>query len=133
MRNILITCLLFAGFSASLAQGEEIKVSALSPHSTIGILGKPLGTRIVIAGVETVGMEPSVKVAEMDGHALAKSVTIVVKGKLKLQKGIRYKLEGYETGYFGGKPDWVSPKAQQSFTFHSYFVVTKVLEPASKP
>jgi hypothetical protein len=128
-----IIMLLLAAYSVFPARGEDIKASELTPHQVIGVLGKPLGTRIVISGVETVGMAPSLRVTETDGRAITNAVTIVVKGSLKLQKGIHYKLEGYESGAFEGLPGWVAPNAQQFFSFHSFFIVTKILEPANKP
>jgi hypothetical protein len=133
MRNLTISLMLLAGFSASPAPGDDIKTPDLAACRVIGTLGKPLGTRIVISGFETVGMEPSLQVAEIDGRATTNAVTIVVQGSLKLQKGIRYKLEGYESGAFGGIPEWVSPNPQQCFAFHSFFVVTRVLQTANEP
>jgi hypothetical protein len=106
------------------------------PARVTGLLGKPLGTRMIIDGVmaERVMLANPLAVSEIDGHTLKEPVSIQIRGKVQIQKGTRYRLEGYESGEFAGPPDWLlgDTVAQQPFQFYSFFVVTKVIEPKSK-
>lgn len=133
MRNsILLLALLTAGlFSATAA---EVRVENLHPANVIGLLGKPLGTRRVVSGVlaENVLLANPLAVTEVDGSLLKHFTSIEVRGKVQIRKGIRYRLEGYESGEFSGPPDWVAPQAQQPFQFRSFFVVTQVIETRPK-
>jgi|WetSurMetagenome_2_1015567.scaffolds.fasta_scaffold243736_2 hypothetical protein len=107
----------------------------LNPPSRVtGCLGKPLGTRMTIAGIfdEHVMMANPLEVSETDGKALKNKVSIAIRGKLQIKKGVHYRLEGYEAGEFSGPPpNSESPPAQQPFQYRSFFVVTKVIEPKS--
>lgn len=111
----------------------ETKVSDLDPAKVIGRLSKPIGTRMVIEGVfaKPVNVDHPLNVLAVDGQALKQPVRIDIRGKLTIQRGTSYRLEGYESGGFDGSPEWLQHD-QESFGFHSFFVVTKVLEPKSK-
>ena len=52
-------------------------------------------------------------VSEIDGQPLKDNARVEIRGKLQIQKGVRYRLEGYEAGGFSGPPLWLSPEAQQ--------------------
>ena len=111
----------------------DSKVSDLNPAKVIGILNKHLGTRMVIEGVyaeRTMTTNP-LKVSAIEGQPLKQPVIIEIRGKVTIQGRTPYRLEGYECGEFDRTPEWVG-HAQVSFGFHSFFVVTKVMEPKSK-
>ena len=111
----------------------DIPVSdLLQVENIIGVLGKPLGTRTVITGVEHPTLLPNpLAVAQVDGHALPNGAIIEVRGNVKLREGVRYRLEGYEAGEFTGSPMWLHPNIQQPFQYRPYFVVTRVLGAAA--
>ena len=108
---------------------QAISVRELSPVRIIGFLGKPLGTRTTISGVLAEGVKVSfpLAVSGIDGHPTKGPFYIEVRG-VQLQKGMRFRLEGYESGEFAGPPPWSAPWAQQPFQYRSFFVVTKVIE-----
>lgn len=133
MRNLICILQLIICFSVFQTSGADTRVSELRPHNIIGVLGKPLGTRTVISGIGAVGMNPTLKISEIDGRSITNAVTLAIRGRLDLEKGNHYKFEGYESGGFEGIPTWVAPNAQQGFTFHSFSIVTKVIEHGSKP
>ncbi len=89
---------------------------------------------MTIAGVfvENVMLANPMAVSEIDGRPLKDSARIEIRGRLQIQKGVHYRLEGYEAGEFSGSPSWLSPEAQQPFQYHGFFVVTKVIEPKQK-
>ena len=89
---------------------------------------------MIIAGSfpEDVMLANPMAVSEIDGRPLKDSARIEIRGKFQIQKGVHYRLEGYEAGEFSGSPSWLSPEAQQPFQYHSFFVVTKVIDPRSK-
>jgi len=133
------TIAIFAVLTLSLCSLAiaETSVSDLNPPSRVkGRLGKPLGGRLVIEGVlaERVMMGNPLLVSVVDGEAVKQPVAIEIHGKVQIEKGKQYRLEGYESGAFGGPPDWTVGESipQQPFQFYSFFVVTKVLEPKSK-
>jgi hypothetical protein len=64
---------------------------------------------------------------------LAEPVKIDLVGGEQLQPGITYKLEGFEAGGFTGYPEWVGQNAQQDFGYVPYFVVTRTVQPATRP
>jgi hypothetical protein len=66
-------------------------------------------------------------VEQVDGVPAASGSIIEIRG-LKMKSGIRYTLEGYESGEFGGHPSWSAPTAQQLFTYRRAFIVTKALK-----
>ena len=73
-------------------------------------------------------------VSSVNGKPLKRPVAIEIQGKVQIQKGKQYRLEGFESGAFSGPPDWTVGDSvpQQPFQFHSCFVVTKVLETTAK-
>ena len=127
-----IVCI-FALLGLSVAlPAAETSVSDLNPPARVtGSLGKPLGSRLVVEGVmaERVMLDNPLLVSAVNAKPLKQPVAIQVQGKVQIQKGKQYRLEGYESGAFSGPPDWTvgDGLAQQSFQFHSFFVVTKVL------
>ena len=134
MRTIITLCSVLTLCLCSLVTAETNVRDLNPPARIIGCLGKPLGTRMTIDGVlaERVMLINPLTVSEIDGHMLKEPVSIQIQGKVKIQKGTRYRLEGYETGEFANPPSWLEPGAQQYFSFYSVFVVTKVIEPKSK-
>ena len=134
MRTIIILCLIVTFWVPSFAMAET-KVGDLNPPVRVtGRLGKPLGTRVVVEGVlaERTMLVNPLEVTAIDGQTLKQPVSIQIRGKVQIQRGTRYRLEGYESGEFAGPPSWLAPEAQQPFQFYSVFVVTKVIEPSSK-
>jgi hypothetical protein len=130
----IITVLTLSLFSLTLA---ETSVRDLNPPSKVsGSLGKPLGSRMVIEGVmaERVMLGNPLLVSAVDGKPIKEAVAIEINGKVQVQKGTQYRLEGYESGAFSGPPDWTVGDSvpQQPFQFHSFFVVTKVIEQKEK-
>ncbi|MBI3880001.1 MAG: hypothetical protein HY301_08035 [Verrucomicrobia bacterium] len=113
----------------------ETSVRDLNPPARVtGCLGKPLGTRMIIDGVFARALLANpLKVSETDGRTLKQPVVIMIRGEVQIRKGTRYRLEGYESGEFGGPPMWLTGDIlpQQPFQFYSFFVVTKVI--ALKP
>lgn len=98
----------------------------------IGRLGKPLGSRTVIGGTQSTKasmLANPFDVLEVDGRSVSNVVIIEIRGNASIQSGIRYKLEGYESGGFESSPTWLVPEIQQPFQFRSFFIVTKVVEP----
>ncbi len=127
-----VTALTFLLCSAAIAQTS---VRDLNPPSKVtGCMGKPLGTRVTIAGAlaERTMLVNALTVSEIDGQPVKDAVSLEIRGNLRIQKGVRYRLEGYESGEFSAAPEWVAPAAQQPFQFRSYFVVTKIIEPKSE-
>jgi hypothetical protein len=115
----------------------EIGVSDLNPPARVtGSLGKPLGSRLVVEGVlaERVMLANPLLVSSVNAKPLKQPVAIEIQGKVQIQKGKQYRLEGYESGAFSGPPAWTVGDSvpQQPFQFHSTFVVTKVLETTAK-
>jgi hypothetical protein len=112
---------------------NSLAVTDLNPSEVIGRLGKPLGEREVVVG--SFGgnnmLANPLAISEVNGATL-KPVTFEIRGDVKIEKGVTYHLEGYESGEFSGTPDCIGPGVQQSFQFHNFFVVTKVIEPKSK-
>jgi hypothetical protein len=108
---------------------DPIRASELNPHAVIGVLGKPLGSRLVIGGIrgERAMVTNSLALQEIDGARRDGPLIIEIRG-VQLRTGVRYKLEGYESGQFAGPPSWYQPGAQAIFTYHAFFVVTKVIE-----
>ena len=115
----------------------ETSVRDLNPPSRVtGSLGKPVGSRMVIEGVmaERVKLGNPLLVSAVDGKPIKEAAAIEIRGKVQVQKGTQYRLEGYESGAFSGPPDWSAGVSapQQPFHFHSFFVVTKVIEQKEK-
>jgi hypothetical protein len=136
MRTILTLCSVIALCLAPIATADT-SVADLNPPSRVkGRLGKPLGSRLVIEGVlaERVMMGNPLLVSVVDDEALKQPVAIEIHGKVQIEKGKQYRLEGYESGAFDSSPDWTAGESipQQPFQFYSFFVVTTVLEPKSK-
>ncbi|MCX6878343.1 MAG: hypothetical protein NTW21_31695 [Verrucomicrobia bacterium] len=130
-----IASLFVAALALCSLAGAESNVRDLNPPAKVtGYLGKPLGTRMTIAGVfaEDVMLTNPMAVSEIDGQPLKDNARIEIRGKLQIRKGVRYRLEGYEAGEFSGPPSWLSPAAQQPFQYRSFFVVTKVIDPVER-
>ena len=109
----------------------ELHVSELIRSRPIGLLGQPLGTRLTVEGEwADVILSNPLRITAVDGHDLQPAMTLDV-SDLDLKRGVRYRLEGYETGAWVGPPDWLSPEAQASFQYRASFVVAKVIEQAS--
>ena len=83
---------------------------------------------------ERVMLSNPLLVSSVNGQGLKQPAAIEIQGKVQIHKGKQYRLEGYESGAFSGPPDWTVGGGipQQPFQFHSYFVVTKVLETTGK-
>ncbi len=132
-----IVCIFtFLALSVALPAAET-GVSDLNPPARVtGSLGKPLGSRLVIEGVlaERVMLANPLLVTAVNAKPLKQPVAIKIQGKVQVQKGKQYCLEGYESGAFSGPPDWTVGDSlpQQPFQFHSFFVVTKVFETTAK-
>ncbi len=110
----------------------ETSVRDLNPPARVsGVLRKPLGTRMIITGIlaERVMLVYPLAVSQIDGQVIKDKVSIEIRGKPQIKQGVNYRLEGYESGGFSGPPSWLSPEAQQPFQYHSFFIVTKVIEP----
>jgi len=133
MKTMLLPWMLCCAGACALAE-PAISVTDLQPYNVKGLLGKPLGSRTIIAGRFTIAMLSNpLKVTEIDSTAVTNSIVISISGKVEskeihLKKGVSYRFEGYESGEFGSAPGWLAPGAQQPFQFYSFFVVTKVLE-----
>lgn len=108
--------------------GQQINAKEIAPGRIIGFLGKPLGTRTTIDGVlaDGVMLANGLAISGIDGHAIDNDSRYMEVRGMRLEKGVRYRLEGYESGEFAGLPGWSNPGAQQPFQYHSFFVVTKV-------
>jgi len=98
-----------------------------------GILGKQVGTQIVIQGeYDYEAKSPNMFwVNAIDQIRRGAALPIEVRG-VQLHKGIHYKLEGYEAGEFSGDPTWLHSD-KQPFQYKSFFVVTKMIEPTTIP
>lgn len=98
-----------------------------------GILGKQLGTQIVIEGeYDYEAKSPNMFwVNAIDQIWRGAALPIVVRG-VQLHKGIHYKLEGYEAGEFSGDPTWLHSD-KQPFQYKNLFVVTRMIEPKAIP
>lgn len=130
MKTLILIGFISFVASVSFSDSDQIQVSDLP--TVIGRLGKPLGDRIVIAGVpssKAILVANPFDVSEIDGKAAAKLITIELRGRVTLQSGTHYKFEGYESGGFEGDPTWLNSKVQQPFGFRSFFIITKVVEP----
>ena len=134
MRTHITVCFIIILGLSSIGRAET-RVEDLNPPSkVIGLLGKPLGTRLVVYGVQAkcVMLANPLTVSEVDGKMLKDPVCMEIRGKFQVTKDTPYRLEGYEAGEFSGPPNWLAPEIQQPFQYRSYFVVTKVIEPKPK-
>jgi hypothetical protein len=132
MKKLIITATLAATLAlATLHAADapvllpELPVAALNPPAKIkGLLGKPLGTRLIIDGTYNIQMMTNARVTSVDGVPLDKPIAINLRTKLPVEEGKAFHLEGYESGAFEGEPGWVAPGAQQNFQFYKFFIVT---------
>jgi hypothetical protein len=118
--------------SVSFSSSDRIHVSDLRSMTVIGSLGKPLGSRLVIAGAlptKLLMLANPLDVLEIDGRVITNTVIIEIRGRVNIGRGTHYKLEGYESAGFEGPPMWLNPEVQQPFQLRSFFFVTKVIEP----
>ena len=118
-----------------VASGEPqivlITVSQLQQQPPIGLIGKPLGSRVIVEGVVGRAMMANpFSIARVDNKALPQPVLLDIRGIKPLKPGIRYKFEGYETGEFSGVPGWAASIQDQCiFGYRGLFVVTRTIEP----
>ena len=112
----------------SFSTPRKIQVNKLQ---AAGVLGKPLGTRVVITGLtvwDNMHGGSMVAVTEVDGQKLTNSVTMQIR-EVQLRRNTPCKIEGYESGGFSNSPQWVKPWAAVDFRWENFFVATKILEP----
>ncbi|MDX9973824.1 MAG: hypothetical protein RBU21_12645 [FCB group bacterium] len=120
------------------AEDEAPKFSVrqfASGRNVIGVLGQPIGSRLVVEGEAPAShfkQGNELAVSTVNGVALPSAVNIEINRRsLPILSGIRYKLEGYETGSFEGAPDWLPPPVPQLvFSWRSRFALFRVIEPA---
>lgn len=101
-----------------------------------GVLGKRLGTRVVIDGeYDHEDKLPNLLwIDAVDRVYRGAVLPIEIRGTpIKLRKGAHYKLEGYESGEFTGDPAWLFSSGKQSFQYRSFFVVSRAIEPVDEP
>ena len=103
----------------------------LQERQIIGLLGKPLGSKVTVEGTRPKNalLENPLAVTKVDGQPLQEIVRLEVKHSAELKVGTRYTLEGYESGGFAGDPEWVNARLQQPFQYRPTFVVIRVIEP----
>lgn len=121
--------------STAAEEEKPIQVAQLiAGPRPIGLLGKPLGNRVVLVGTlaEHVMLSNPLAVASVDGQKLPKVVNIESSGLKDMKPAVTYKVEGYESGGYWGDPEWLSPGVQQPFQYHAKFVVTHVIDPPRK-
>ena len=110
------------------AHNRSLNVSEFRYQMPIGLLGSRLGSRLVVEAVRSHAlMSNPIKVMVVNMTPLREGVVLDSSGIRNLRDGVRYQLEGYETGEFSGYPGWVNPNAQQPFQYRPGFVVTRVL------
>jgi len=130
MKALPILCGVAFATVICFAASRQIHVTELRETTVIGLLGKPLGSRTVIAGswADFAMTANPLTIVEVDGSTLSNAVAIEIRG-VPLRRGTRYKIEGYESGEYYCDPRWVRPDAQAYFQWHSFFVATKLIEP----
>ncbi len=134
---LLVVCIAVMVLAATPSgAGEDAKpiyVSQLEERRPIGLLGKPLGDRLTVAGTRVEGgmIANPLAIEKVDGLSIPKPITLETSGA-ELKPAVAYQLEGYETGGFQGEPGWHAPDAQQPFTYHPSFIITRVIQPAAK-
>ncbi len=108
-------------------EGQKVQI--------IGLLGKPLGDKIQIAGVapsRPAMMSNPIEVSGIDGKKLNQTIQIEVNGQMQIENGFSYTIVGYESGAFNSAPDWTTPPnepaPQQNFQFKTFFIPVKVIE-----
>ena len=135
MRTHINLCLILILGLSSVARAET-RVEDLNPPSNVkGLLGKPLGTRVIIYGILAEGAKDgnSLAVSEVDGQKLASPINIMIRSGISIQKGVQYRFEGIESGmFFGNAPDKRRDNDPSPFRFVSFFEVTHVIEPTAK-
>ena len=111
-----------------------------------GVLTNTLGHYLTVEGVQTEATwqdQYLLKVEKLNGARLKKPIVIMIKN-MKLDKGQRYVLKGYENGMMIGTPPAMSEAAketgrptsdepgtgmQAAWQWSVHFVVLKVVEP----
>lgn len=128
-----IAVALHAAVKMPATEPSSLLVSQLVGARPIGLLGKPLGSRLVVQGAmaQHVMLANPVSIESADGQPLKERVSIEVSG-CDLKPDVGYELEGYESGAFQGEPEWHNPMVQQPFQYRPSFVVTRVIKPAAK-
>lgn len=104
------------------------KVSDILLKPPMGLLGEPLGTRLMVEGEKGMPalLRNHITIDSVDGDVI--DVRAIEVDGADIQEGVRYTLEGYESGGFSGPPRWLAPAVQQPFQYRPRFVVTKVIE-----
>jgi hypothetical protein len=113
----------------------QVHVSQFLGELPIGLLGKPLGSKVVVEGkrAEEVLNENPLAITSVDGQPLKEIAKLELPHFEQLKPKTRYVLEGYESGSFAGEPTWHNSRVQQSFQYRPTFVVTRVIEPKKEP
>lgn len=113
----------------------QVHVSQFLGEPPIGLLGKRLGSKVVVEGkrAEEVLNENPLAVTIVDGQPLKEIAKLELPHFEQLKPKTPYVLEGYESGSFAGEPTWHNSRVQQSFQYRPTFVVTRVIEPKKEP
>ena len=138
---LLLSCVVIAGLIAVIVflptlRRRTVTVTNVSQlayrQAPIGLLGKPLGQKIVVHGTWARALlRNPITIDQVDGRPLAHVVTLEV-SNLDIKEDMHYELEGYESGAFAGAPQWAMPEVQQPFQYRPSFIVTRVIEPAAE-
>jgi hypothetical protein len=125
----MITAFVFTATLLSAADTVGASDLSFGRVTVIGVLGKPLGSRLVLTGRkgERTMSPNTMAVLEVDGRPASADTVIEIRG-LPVKAGVRYTLEGYEAGEFAGPASWHQPGAQGIFGYRPFFVVTKVVK-----
>jgi hypothetical protein len=131
--SLLVALLVSAAAMTSFAQAPQtIGIPAANLNGQIriiGLLGKPLGEKVTIAGkFKSIKLPNPLEVAMIDGKPLDKPVVVDVQGA-KIKPGVNYTLIGYETGGYTSTPEWAADDPPAGiYEFSTWFVVVKVVE-----
>ncbi len=130
---VIVAASAFSERQVSLATEAKPKVhvSQFIEEPPIGLLGKPLGGKVVVEGTRAEGVlnENPLAITRVDGQPLAEIAKLELPGFEQLKPKTQYVLEGYESGSFAGEPSWHNDRVQQSFQYRPTFVVTRVVQP----
>ena len=140
----IVICSVFLVASHGFA---EIKIADLTPTNVMGRLGQPLGTRLMVEGTGAgSGTATNVLlVSEVNGKKLEPPVSIQTRisfvetrisigPRLNAEAGVRYRLEGYESGEFAGPVDWIDidPFTKSPFQFQNFYEIARVVDSSGK-
>lgn len=115
---------------ASSSAEPEVHVSQFLTKPPIGLLGKPLGSKVTVEGTRTENVlsENPLSITTVDGQPLKEAVKLELPSFEQLKPKTRYVLEGYEAGAFVGEPTWHNDRVQQSFQYRPRFAVTRTIK-----